>query len=130
MTILLKAAAALLFAAGFYTAGWGPIVFELLQGGEPLPHSTTRAGNISQVWVGVAALRVAGALLATVGAVLWAFASRNWGPAHRALAGGLIFTAVITALQQQALWQGITGFVVAGVLAVAAIFVILAGRRG
>ncbi len=98
--------------AGIVLALYGPSVFPFLTG-YPLPASETMGYELSMtVMAALAFVRVTGVLLVALGGVLWA-ATRREGrelALQKALLGSMLFAALITWSQQQAIWASNVGW--------------------
>ena len=125
MRVINRAAGVLVVLAGLFLAGWGPRAFELVSGWT-LPAPTVADQTAMAIWSGVAFARVFGALLVSVGLIVWAANAR--APRASVFQGivciGALFAALITSTQQIAIWTNSVGW------ALVALFGIIAAVAG
>jgi hypothetical protein len=112
MRVVNRAAGLLVVAVGLFLAGWGPVAFELLSGGT-LPAPAVNDRTAMAIWSGVAFARVFGALLVSVGLIVWAANARTPrdGVFKAIVCAGALFAALITSSQQIAIWTNSVGWV-------------------
>lgn len=119
---LTRLASLVLIVLGIVLAGWGPMVAPAF--GVPAGPAPELAGSGSTGWWGLAAfVRLFGAVLLVLGAVLWAVRP-SVGEVGRkrfaaTMAVALLLTGLVALLQQIAVWETTAG------LALAALFVVL-----
>lgn len=106
---------------GIALAGWGPMLFSLVSGSEVPPALPGDVASMTS-WSGFALLRIFGAALIVLGALLWTLARRPLDPhgISRALAWSSSIGALIALAQAKAILPTMLGlFVVLPFLALA-----------
>jgi hypothetical protein len=105
-------------SVGLGLAGWAPPAFEMLSG-QVLPAPVAANEAAMAVWSGIAFVRVFGAVLFGMGAVLWTSNARV--PRPRATQGVLFvssaFAGLVVAAQQVAIWANAVGWTLVGFFA-------------
>lgn len=107
--------------AGLTLVGWAPMLFSLVSGSVVPPAVPGDAASMTS-WSGFALLRIFGAALVVLGAVLWTLSRRPLDPQgiSRALAWSCSFGALIALAQAKAILPTMLGaFVVLPFLALA-----------
>ena len=118
MRLLSRFIGLVVMSVGLGLAGWAPAAFEVLSGQVlPAPVATDQAAMA--VWSGVAFVRVFGAILFGMGAVLWTSNARV--PRPRATQGVLFvssaFAGLVVTAQQVAIWANAVGWTLVGFFA-------------
>jgi hypothetical protein len=115
MRVINRSLGCLGVAVGLALAGWAPPILGLLTG-QPMPVPVASDPQAMAVWSGVAFARVCGAVLAGLGAVLFASSAPVVRPRNvtaSLFASSLLATAVVVA-QQVAIWTNAVGWTLAG----------------
>ena len=122
MQLVNRALGLLVAVIGVGLALWAPPAFEMLTG-HRLPFPAANDGAAMVVWSGVAFLRVFGAVLFGIGAVLWSSNAR--AATSRGIRLALFLSSVFASLlvwsQQVAIWANSVGWALVGLFGVLAI---------
>ena len=107
---------------GLVAALWAPPVFEMFIG-RPLPAPVGTDELAMTIWAGVAFLRVFGAAVFTVGAVVYAMNTGSSGSLRirGAVVRGSGFATLMALAQQTAIWDAPIGWLVVGMFLALAI---------
>jgi len=121
MRLINRMAGSVVALVGLLLAGWAPPAFELLSG-RALPLPVASDPTAMTIWSGVAFVRVLGALLVSVGLILWAANARAPRPRvfQAIVCAGALFAALITSAQQIAIWTNAVGWALVGLFGVIA----------
>ena len=116
MKMLITIFSIVVMGLGLALSGWGPSAFEYLTGYEvPTPDGSDP--HAMTVWSGIAFVRVFGALLFGLGAILLAIALRHDSlTVERAVFATCLYAGAVAGIQAQSIWNGWWGFVLAALL--------------
>ena len=130
MRVLNRLLGLIVAAVGVGLAGWAPMVFGLVTG-LPLPAPVASDKAAMMVWSGLAFVRIFGAVLTGIGALLWTVnaARPRAETLQTVICGTAIFAALVTWAQQVAIWSNSIGWLLVALFGAVAVVTGLGRRR-